>query len=253
MFSKSMKSKFKEFGEEKKFEEIKKIYTQHQDRFIKRLEPLSRRPTRLFGQNGLNYIQMALHRSKSLIEGVMFSFKNDNILIAVLSIRAHFEVTGGVAYLLKKLENYHKKNINEKQLDDALMRLTVGSRDTGLEKYIKSLKKYGLEEIPMPINIMSMVDAADDLYKKYSKKDKPIYRDSYDLLSEFCHPNDYGFQLTKMLDNGTVIYYDSTVLDESHFGFLNYFLITASSFITFYDKVYDLLEEKEELPIIVRN
>lgn len=253
MFLEKSENKFKEFGKEKEFKEIEKIYIQHQDRFIERLELLPHRPKRLFGQNGLNYIQMALHRSKSLIEGVLFSVKNNNALIAILSTRAHFEVTGGVAYLLKKLENFYSDNINYEQLDEALLRLTVGSKDTELAKHIELLRKHELEEIPKPISVLGMIDAADELFKKYSGKKICMYRESYDFLCEFCHPNDYAFQLTKEINKGTVIYYDSTVLNKSHFLFLNYLLITASTFILFYGKTYALLEENEELPIIVRH
>jgi hypothetical protein len=79
-----------------------------------------------------------------------------------------------------------------------------------------------------------------------------IFRKSYDHLSEFCHPNDYGFQLTKKINSGIVTYYDSPILSKEHLSFIHNFLITAPAMIWFYDKAYELLEKNEELPIIVR-
>ena len=61
--------------------------------------------------------------------------------MAVLAIRAHFEVTGGIAYLLKKLKNFYNNKITYEQTDESLLRLTVGYRDPELEKKTRIIKR----------------------------------------------------------------------------------------------------------------
>jgi len=247
---------FREFGEEDKYKEIRDILLEHKKRFITELRPTIERPKRLIGQNALNYIQMALIRSNSLIEGSLEGLKSKNILISMLCTRAHYEGTGGVAYLLKKLENFYEGQTDEGEIEHLLFRLVMGTKDSIVKKKYKEKyrEKYNTPETIDPINVLNMIDAADTYANKMNVEKIKMYRKSYEFLSEFCHPNDFAFQLTKKIKKkGIVRYYTEPILLKQNFlTFCNYLLISAPSFIYFYDKVYELLEENEDLPIRVK-
>jgi hypothetical protein len=250
MISEKLRNKFKKAGKEKELAEIEEIYEKHEKRFVRRLDPQPQRPKRLFGQNGLNYLQMALRRSKYLMDGILMSIKHNNFLMAVLATRAHFEVTGGVAYLLKKFEGFYDGVIKEEEIDNALFRLIIGSRERGLDKFKEAT---GLNEIPRPINVLEMIDAIDYQYKKLGGEKSSMNRETYDLLSEFCHPNNYGQQLTNTMEKGVVTYHDSPTFKKSDFDLIAPNLLMSSvGLILFYDKTYRLLQKNEELPIMVR-
>ena len=170
----------------------------------------------------------------------------DNAITAILATRAHFEITGGIAFFFKKLQNFYDNKITYKQIDEPLERLTVGSK-------LEELKK---KSAPDPIHVLDMVRAVDDFLKKWSGKKESIFEETYNILSEFCHPNSYAMILAKKIERGwegfTLKYYDSAAILEHHLFFLHFLSMSTFPFIQFYNKTYELLEENEELPIIIR-
>ncbi|SDP24499.1 hypothetical protein SAMN04487897_1552 [Paenibacillus sp. yr247] len=214
----------------------------HKEYFIPKLVPLPERPERLLGQNGLHFLQMSLHRSWYLFSGVIDSINNNNELVFAVTTRAHFEITGAVALFLRKLKSFYGGEIAYEELETLLRRLNLGMRAKG-----------EITHAPDPINVMTMIDAADKEYKKVTGDKTPIFRSVYDELSEFCHPNSLGLQMAGKVNKVGVVRYKS--IDEpirvSNF-FLSNFLITGTAFTYFYRNSRSLLEEHEDLPIIVK-
>lgn len=227
------------FGDEIK--RLEKHLIEYENRYIQKLVPQSSKPSRLVGQNGLHYIQLALYRSKLLIYGCISSMNSSNGMLGILSTRAHFEVTGAVAYFYKRLKSFYSSNITHEALDETLNRLTLGGR-------IKEL-----ERAPDPINVMSLIDAADEYFKKIKKNGVSMFRSSYDFLSEFCHPNYCGISIGADINKiGVVRYRDILELSKEDLVFFNYLLMSVNSFLLFYDLIFEMLRDNEELPQIIR-
>lgn len=176
-----------------------------------------------------------------ILEGSINSINNKNALSAILSTRAHFEVTGGLAYFYKKLNNFYGETITYEQMDESLKRLSLGAK---LEELTKA---------PDPINVMSLIDAADNYYKNKIPEKVLMFRESYDFLSEFCHPNCYGITMGCNINSvGIVRYNNVATLSDKDLIFVHYLSMSCLSSLSFYDMIYELLSKNEELPIIIK-
>jgi hypothetical protein len=245
MIRDELKNKYLDFKD--KMVEIEEYMNEYEVRYIPKTKPLPQRPERLLGQNGYHYIQMILFRSKSFYEGFINSVNTENALMCYLAVRAHFEVTGSIAYFYKKLQNFYDGKLSYEQLDETLQRLWLGTHDPLVIETNKD------RNVPKPINVMSLIDAADDLYKRLSGENTPIYRLTYDSLSEYCHPNFWGTTIGMHINSVAIARFDkSPVLLKEHLHVFFEASISLMSFFSHYDKVYKLLSENEELPIIIK-
>lgn len=220
-------------------EEITRFDEFHKTFHISKHKPLPERPETLLGQNGIHYLQMTLYRSRLLMDGLVDSINNNNVLVGALCTRAHFETSAGVAYFLKKLRAYYSNDISFEDLDMTLSRLLLG---------IKT--KEGLIDAPDPVNVLTMITAADKLFSELSKHSEPLFKIYYDSLSELCHPNSFGLQLSGGINKVGIIRYhgysDPYEID-THTSSL--FLVSSAGYEAFYKEARKLLEENEELPI----
>lgn len=221
---------------------IKEFEDFHFSNFISKLKPLPVRPERLLGQNGLIYIQSALYRSYFLSKGVVDSLNNNNILSGLINVRAHFEMTGALGFLLRKLIQFYNNEISSEKFNECLLRLSLGVK-----------REVEMENVPAPINVMTMIDDADKLFKNMSKSKEKIFRNSYDYLSEYCHPNSFGLQLSREINKVGVVRFKQ--LNNPSFNvkmnliLLSSFMVTSTSFRMFYQGCRDRLEKNEDLPI----
>ena len=201
-------------------------------------------PKVFFGNNCLRYILLLLFRSKSLIEGAIICLNNKKMLPSLICVRSHLETTSGMAFLLSRLNSYYAKGIEFSKVEEDLFRLSVGA--TKIEKI----------EVPRPINVMDMIDAADHLISKMvaviGTTEKALFRDLYDWLSDFCHPNFQGTCGGAEIDHKdeSLIFYDTDVIHERDFPHFFSLNLSAILFLDFFDKTLALLEEKEIMPII---
>jgi hypothetical protein len=232
-------------GFEQEIIELKECARKYCDRYIKMIKPQEKQPNRTLGQNGLNYLQLELYRSKLLFEGSIDSLNNSNILVEALCTRAQFEVTGGLALFILKLRSFYKKNIQYEQIDDFLYKLTLGSK---LDEVSELASRSNFKAI----NVLDMIDAGDKLFCDGFSKKKPVFRTMYDTLSEFCHPNAFGNLIGSSLDSdGIMRYYDTPQFREDELFFVRHLTFSCTTFFYFYDMAYKILEDKEELPIII--
>lgn len=95
------------------------------------------------------------------------SFENDRLAAAILLTRAAVETSAALWYLCGKLDAAVQSGVVG-DIDDYLMKLLMGSR-------------VNLDIMPQAINVLKFVDHVD--------KDIEGFRDSYDILSEYAHPN----------------------------------------------------------------
>lgn len=118
------------------------------------------------------YREVLIWRMAELSRGAMENLETENLSVAVILIRAAVETTAALWYLRAKLDDA-VKNQSKGDIDDFLMKLLMGSKT--------------VPELPQAINVLTFVDRVN--------KDIDGFRERYDNLSEFAHPNWAGTSL----------------------------------------------------------
>lgn len=245
MFSAEVKTRYQEHSEH--FAEIETCVSKHSERFRSRFVSQPQRPQRLLGHNASALLQKLLNRSRYLLRGFILSFNDSNAIMAYLATRSHFETTGAIACLLKWLQKFYNERCNYEELDGILKKLYLGGRvfpDKNIPKYSCA---------PDSINVLSLIDDVDVLYKHMSGDFKKPFRENYEFLSEYCHPNFLGInQGSKaIMPQGIFEFqYPPTIDNSEATDLLANLTVSLSMFMHFFDKCYELLHENEEMPIL---
>lgn len=238
MLNQEIKELLTQCGIEKEMQELEGCCSGYSSRFIHKMYPMPENTENMLGRNSMHYIQMALCRSKLLTDGVITALNAKNGLLAMLSARAHLEVTGALAFFLRKLKNYYSGTISFKMLNEALQRLILGTKTQELA-----------ENAPAPVNVMTLIDAADDYLSKTRNSDVKEFRENYNYLSEYCHPDFFGITMQSRINNDGITTYSFFLhLKEQDLTFLSSLLSSVSTFFHLYDSILGLLRENEELP-----
>jgi hypothetical protein len=248
MFSDNVVEIAKRLGKLDQLKEIEVFHGEHEQFYIYKTS-LSKElgaceeGKKLFGYNAIRFIQLLLYRSKSLREGSIHALNNNSALSSILSVRAHFETTGSIAYLMKSLSSYYHGNIDFEKLDEDLFRLSLGSTTINNPK------------VPKPIQVLNLIDATDEFLKKDLLKDKAphdkIFREFYEDLCDFCHPNFQGTTSGADIidEERAVIFHNTNRISDIDFTLFFHLSMSALLFIHFYKEVLTVLKEKEMMPI----
>jgi hypothetical protein len=238
LFTQEIKEILSGYGLEEELQQFENYLEGYKSRFIENMYPSSENNKNMLGQNSVHYVQLALCRSKSLLNGTATAINAKNGLLAMLAARAHLEVTGALAYFFKKLKNYYLNVISYKTLNEALQRLILGTKTEELS-----------ENAPVPVNVMTLIDAADDYISEVKKDNTRIFRDNYDYLSEYCHPDFFGITMQSSINKEGVIHYSFDMeLKEKDLSFLNHILDSISLFLLLFDSIIEILRENGDLP-----
>jgi len=115
----------------------------------------------------LLYRAALIWRMAELSRGAFENYERDRLALAILETRAAIETSAALWYLHAKLDATLKAGAVG-DIDDFLMKLSMGSRtDTDI--------------MPQAISVLTFVDRVE--------KDAEGFRQQYDRLSEFAHPN----------------------------------------------------------------
>lgn len=227
------------------FSRIENFDLKYKERFCSKLVSQKQKPRRLLGHNASTLLQKLLTRSIYLFEGFIRSFDDGNATIGFLAVRSHYETTGALACLLKWLQKFYNKKCTYDELDKTIYRLFLGGRvfpDKTIPKF---------SHAPDSINVLSLIDDVDTLYKQMGGTlDKP-FRQNYEYLSEYCHPNFLGVSQgsTAIMPQGVYEFqYPPLIKSSQATELLSYLCISVSMFIDFFDKCYGLLNKQEEMP-----
>ena len=113
--------------------------------------------------------ELLMHRMTALAESALELYESNRRVPSYLIVRATQETAAAVYNLRQKCSVYlDDKDLDA--LDDYLMKGLAGGRDVTARV--------------AAINVMTLVDKVDREY--------PGYREMYDLLCEYAHPNFYG-------------------------------------------------------------
>ena len=228
-----------------KLDEVETFQDKYKERFYYSVE--SKIEGRDFARNSLMFLVGTLQRSYSLFKGAINSLNNSDVISSYLASRAHMESTGSIAYFLIKLRKYYEKDISMEEIEYCLMQLYLG------KKYYAENEDNPLEI--QPINVLTLIDAVDKVFFKSTtnKGHRRIFRDTYEWISEFCHPNHFGQILGVKKDGRKAIF------DYHHFPGIHevqhfYFSLNSSChlMIPMYDECLSLIEQHERLPELVK-
>lgn len=225
-------------------EDIRTYIRQHEERWIDELHPLTETPSRLLGQNGLVILQRILGRSLSLTKAIDKSVKEKNIISLAIAIRAHFETVGILALLYKKFSDFYSSKCTFEELEEQLRKGFLGAK----------LKYENADfQTPDPIHILTGLGKADSYFKSIGGEHK-YFRDGYDLLCEFTHPNFLGTAFCTNVQDGFVhflnqndsyVKYKKSIMPQMHISQLAFFHV--------YDVFLQELSKNEQLPIIIKH
>ncbi len=121
----------------------------------------------------LLYREALIWRITELGRSAVASFEKNKLASAILLTRATVETSAALRYLWTKLDAAVKSGAVG-DLDEYLMKLSMGSRTD-------------LDIMPQAISVLTFVDRVE--------KDVAGFRQQYDHLSEFAHPNWAGTTL----------------------------------------------------------
>lgn len=212
--------------------------TYHDVRLIKGLDSsdLPYEYEYLIELNTVLQMQLLLRRSKSLFNAIDNSIRSFNFIQLALCVRAHYEIVGSIGYLFCNLKKYINGEMDVKEIDELLGRMNLGNK--------QKEKKHPFE----PINVLTMIDSADKMLNEYFDNKECILRDSYNWLSEFCHPNCLGLIYSiEELGKRKVVFRDNSFTREE-FNIAGYANISFPLFFLFYDNVDSLIKGRSNMP-----
>ncbi len=73
--------------------------------------------------------QVLLHRAINLFEGALSALTLDNVYTMTSAIRGHFETTGALGYLHKRLDSLSRGSLDPKVVDQDICTQLLGRRD----------------------------------------------------------------------------------------------------------------------------
>jgi len=225
------------------FGKLESFSDEHQKRFYHGLESGSEGID--LGRNGMIFLLCSLQRSKILYNGLVQCLNNPAVTLAYLALRAHMETTGSLAYYLKKLRQYYKGEFSFEKMDEILSKLVLGRRE-----YPNNYTKIKFQ----PFNVLKLVDAVDNVFSKMAKSPgQKKFRETYEWLSEFCHPNCFGQTIGVESSLSKAIFEEEPEFREHNVGQINsYMIVSCSLFFDFYDKCFSIIEKNEEMPELIR-
>ena len=251
--SRKFNRKYKEEYPSVKFSQLEAYSSDYKKRFRSKILKLVIVPQRDLGWNGIGFLTRSLQRSRLLYAEFVDNINRENIYSAYFATRGHYETTASVAYFLDKVMNFYNNQISFKELDDALFKLSLGSRAYPKAEHFPDEPMP--PEFPDAINVLTQIDKADKVFNSMRNSDElRIFRESYDFLSEFCHPNLFGLTVgSKVLDNFDLSFHIIRHLEERDFKILiNDMAISCGFFFIVYDKCYSLLMDNEEVPETIK-
>jgi hypothetical protein len=197
------------------------------------------------GLNGVVFLLKSLNRSQFLFKGFVDSANSNNSIMCFLATRAYFETTSSISYFLYKLQRFYLKQIDFKELDNDLFRLSLG----------RKCDKDIAPSFPEPINVLKQIEVADKIASKYLGEKTENNKSTYEFLSEFCHPNLFGTSLgTKIDEKSRIIsFYDNAFLEKNDAGVLfNCQLANCKQFFVTFDDSWGLLKQNEFFPELIK-
>jgi hypothetical protein len=225
------------------FDELERHYGELQKRFYSRTDSRSHHGKPI-GANCVNYLLSTLVRGLSLLEGLATALNNHNVLPAYLIVRAHYEATGALAFFVREIRKFTCNESTKDQLFDTVRKMTLGM------KKLPDKSDPRHSRVPLIDNVLNYIDEVDKFIRRNSTLQKKApFRNGYDFLSEFCHPNAYGLMVGRRIGGRIIEYEECPHFTEKHLRILlSHILISSPLFLVLFDRAWKAVTENFELP-----
>jgi len=182
LLSDEAKSRYSEYRQD--LEELEASLRRYEERFVRTFTPADTGP--LSTDDKAVVLSLGAFASARQLGWSMVHAINGSLAPALfLATRAHYEVTGLVAYLLIRLRKYRAGQLSGQEFDTLLNRLNLG-RLHGIEQLDREL----VEQV-QALPVGKLVAAVDEL-TALPEPHRDMFKDSWRWLSEFCHPNSFS-------------------------------------------------------------
>lgn len=168
----------------KDLDEFESFLQAYEDRFRERLRTERSDDGPPIGHRVSLVLLSYLNRARLLTWTIIHSLNGQLTPGLYLSARAHFEVTAAIGHLLVHFRDNHAGKISSGEFSTLVNRLFLARRFE-MDKVPPELA-----EESRAINVLTLLDSMDRLALDDGLKGK--FRESYEWLSEFCHPNSYS-------------------------------------------------------------
>lgn len=150
-------------------------------------------------------------RARALTWEIIIAINEKLSASLFLVTRAHLETTGMMAYLLWRARQFRAGRISEDALADSLQRLFLGHRVPMSDDPTSVIPAN--EEA---IQVLSLIDSVDHAFRGAARAElSGKFREAYEWLSEFCHPNLQSRLGDYDIDGQDIVFYRTPQLDES--------------------------------------
>ncbi len=161
------KKRFPKYAED--IDSVSSLIERLGHRRLYRVNPAGRPPTPKVVWNLQCYVQLALHRVIDLSTEICNAWNSKKPVIAIILVRAMMENCAYLYDIALKVRMYIKNN-DFQSIHDLIVNRMMGSR---------TIK--GLQE---SVNVMTVIDKVDKTFEGF--------KDHYEFLCDFCHPNYSG-------------------------------------------------------------
>ncbi len=224
-----------------KRQEVEEYEVAHSE-LLARIETVCKAPpqgswgdTRRIREYSLILRQVLLHRAINLFEGALSALVLDNVYTMTLAIRGHFETTGAMGYLHKRLESLSSGHLDPEIIDRDICTQLLGRRD-----------RVG-QDVPEAKQVLTLLEHVDKSVSKNilggTSKQFDILTDCYAFLCEFSHPNFHSNSVAFDIDKQKrqFIIRHSEPMRDCEFNLAGYLLISSPIFVDLFDKIGDIL------------
>ncbi|WP_288350556.1 hypothetical protein [uncultured Thalassospira sp.] len=179
--------------------------------------------------------QNTLRRSVALTSASFQMIESQNVLGLALNCRAHIESTCQLGYYCAVVDSFLNGRTTYEHLYKKFVRALAGASHEIFS------------HAPDPVNVLYFLDKSERYFLSLVGEGADVdFRDKYDFLSDFCHPNFcssiIGVNLDK--DESSLVYEDFSI-DKKNSLLIDY-LALMSMIVIFFDNQFSALFEKLE-------
>jgi hypothetical protein len=233
-FSEEVRHAFPHLNEE--FDEFEGFLQHYEDRFRERLQSEPGKDGPPIGHRISLVVLSYLNRARLLAWTIVHCVNGSLVPGLYLAARAHFEITAAVGHLLVHFREAQAGRMPPADFSLLVNRLFLARRFE-LDKVHPDLREEG-----KAISVMTLLDSMDRMVPDERLKGK--FREAYEWLSEFCHPNEFsrtaGFKFT-----GKEFLFDRTpsIAERDLSNGLGHASLSQEIFFHVYDECVALLDE----------
>ena len=198
------------------------------------------------GNKAILLIAPLLFRSIELIEAAIEDTKKGRLLSALSAVRTHYEVTGTMAMILKKLRSHSATDEKRREMVEFLKKMTLGVG----KDYLKQYPNIDVQNV----HALDRIRCVDEVMPyEPDPSVKPTFL-AYGDLCEYVHLNFSASHMTLEYHpaNGTIDLMDADKVWNLRARTMNWLSISAGRFSLLHSEAMHWLEQHERLPQTIK-